>query len=50
MTGNMSATQMVDTLVEHRLSCAPFTLQIVLINKRNKVLNNVTLQKLEMCL
>ena len=23
MTGNMSATQMVDTLVEHRLSCAP---------------------------
>jgi len=22
MTGNMSATQMVDTLVEHRLSCA----------------------------
>jgi len=23
MTGNRSATQMVDTLVEHRLHCAP---------------------------
>ena len=36
---------MVDTLVEHRPTCAPFTLQIFLLTHETQSKTNVTLHK-----
>jgi len=45
MTGNRSATQMVDTLVEHRLNCAPSLFRCFSLTHETKYKTNVTLHK-----